>query len=168
MCWLRTQLHQTATVQSLLKMGEWRPKHVEALTLNKQTKKNVPSLCWFISVPLGRVNKTPCHILSDACTQCGTIAQYHIRVWTQNKPKVTYRIGHMQNWAILSLLKDWRKSKLYTSFSSCLCKEHNSSVYNASLHLHTVPAFAVHTCCPETMRIEVHILLYTTDLLGAT
>jgi hypothetical protein len=36
---LRTQLHQKATVQSLLKMSDWRPKHVEALTLNKKLRK---------------------------------------------------------------------------------------------------------------------------------
>jgi hypothetical protein len=40
---LRTQLHQIATVQSFLKMGEQRPKHVEALTLDKQTKDTASS-----------------------------------------------------------------------------------------------------------------------------
>jgi hypothetical protein len=55
---LHTQLHQIATVQSLLKMGEQCPKHVEALTLNKQTKKSVSSWCWFINVPWCTVNKT--------------------------------------------------------------------------------------------------------------
>jgi hypothetical protein len=38
---LRTQLRQIAYVQSLLKMGEQRPKHVDALTLNRKTKKSV-------------------------------------------------------------------------------------------------------------------------------
>jgi hypothetical protein len=54
---LRMQLHQIATVQSLLKMDEERPKHVEALTLNKQTKKNVSSWCWFINIPWCRSTK---------------------------------------------------------------------------------------------------------------
>jgi hypothetical protein len=100
------------------------------LIIHKLTKVGVIHF----NVPWCTVNKTSCHILSDACTQCGIIAQYHIRLWTQNNPKVIYRVGHIQNCAILSLLKDWRKSKSYTSFSSCLCKEHNSRVYNASLH----------------------------------
>jgi hypothetical protein len=55
---LRTKLRQIATVQSLLKMGESRPKHVEAVTLNKQTKKRVSSWCWFIIVPWCTVNNT--------------------------------------------------------------------------------------------------------------
>jgi hypothetical protein len=36
---------QNAAVQSLLKMGEYGPKHVEALTLNKQIKKSVSIWC---------------------------------------------------------------------------------------------------------------------------
>jgi hypothetical protein len=58
---LRTELHQIASVQNLLKTGEWSPKHVEALTPNKQTKKSVlSSWCWFINVPWCTVNKTQC------------------------------------------------------------------------------------------------------------
>jgi hypothetical protein len=41
---LRTELHQTASVQSLLKMGESRLDHAEAVNPNKQTKKSVSKL----------------------------------------------------------------------------------------------------------------------------
>jgi hypothetical protein len=47
---LHSQLHQIVTVQGLLKMGESRLKHVEALTVNKHTKESVSSWCLFVDL----------------------------------------------------------------------------------------------------------------------